>query len=256
MAMDFPASPSVGQQVLLGGNTYIWDGTAWNIIPQMGPSSISDLPPSNPAVGQFWWRATNGQLYIYVNDGNTTQWVQAAGQALQQGLWEPIGLGYYSLGGSASFDFKNINLDKFQFVRLIGNYRPVGAHPLQINTSRDNGASFDAGASDYQFEVLNGVNTTVTAGSGATSSILLTQGVDAGTLASFEWVFTNFNANELMWGHGEAYSVAGTNLARSALGGNRAAANSGTVARNAFRLSSSGGSTITSLRLTVEGVRG
>jgi hypothetical protein len=77
MAIDFPASPTVGQTLTVGSSTWQWDGTAWNIVPVMQNTAVSDAPPANPTVGQFWWRSSNGQLYIYVDDGNTKQWVQA-----------------------------------------------------------------------------------------------------------------------------------------------------------------------------------
>lgn len=81
MALDFPASPTPGQQFNAAGSSWVWDGTAWNIVPQMVDAVASDTPPANPAVGQLWWRASTGQLYIYYDDGNSQQWVQAAGAA-------------------------------------------------------------------------------------------------------------------------------------------------------------------------------
>jgi len=77
MAIDFPTSPTVGQTLTVGGSTWQWDGTAWNIVPVMQNTAVSDAPPANPTVGQFWWRSSNGQLYVYYDDGNTKQWVQA-----------------------------------------------------------------------------------------------------------------------------------------------------------------------------------
>jgi hypothetical protein len=77
MAIDFPTSPTVGQTLTVGSSTWQWDGTAWNIVPVMQNTAVSDAPPANPTVGQFWWRSSNGQLYVYYDDGNTKQWVQA-----------------------------------------------------------------------------------------------------------------------------------------------------------------------------------
>jgi hypothetical protein len=76
--MNFPASPTLNQQYSSGTTTWQWDGVTWNIVPQPGPMAIGDLPPANPAIGQQWWRSTNGQLYVWYNDGNSSQWVQAA----------------------------------------------------------------------------------------------------------------------------------------------------------------------------------
>jgi hypothetical protein len=81
MAMNFPTPSYVGQQYSNGFTTYQWDGTGWNIVPQMGPIFIGDNPPANPAIGQEWWRSSNGQLYIWFVDagGPPGQWVQSAG---------------------------------------------------------------------------------------------------------------------------------------------------------------------------------
>jgi hypothetical protein len=37
--------------------------------------TVSDNPPSTPVPNQLWWDSSNGFLYIYYNDGNSTQWV-------------------------------------------------------------------------------------------------------------------------------------------------------------------------------------
>lgn len=39
--------------------------------------TISDTAPASPTAGNLWWRSSEGQLYIYYNDGNTSQWVIA-----------------------------------------------------------------------------------------------------------------------------------------------------------------------------------
>ena len=36
---------------------------------------ISDLPPSNPKPGNFWWCSADGILYIYYEDFDSAQWV-------------------------------------------------------------------------------------------------------------------------------------------------------------------------------------
>jgi hypothetical protein len=39
--------------------------------------TISATPPATPAVGDLWWDSVGGQLYIYYNDGTSTQWTIA-----------------------------------------------------------------------------------------------------------------------------------------------------------------------------------
>lgn len=76
--LDFPATPTLNQQFSSGTSTWAWDGTAWNVVPQMTPAVASDTPPLNPAIGQGWWRGTNGKYYLWLDDGNSKQWVEVA----------------------------------------------------------------------------------------------------------------------------------------------------------------------------------
>jgi hypothetical protein len=40
--------------------------------------SVGTTPPASPAANALWWSSELGQMYIYYNDGNTTQWVPAS----------------------------------------------------------------------------------------------------------------------------------------------------------------------------------
>lgn len=39
--------------------------------------TVSDTAPSSPTAGALWWDSTIGQLRLYYNDGDTSQWVDA-----------------------------------------------------------------------------------------------------------------------------------------------------------------------------------
>lgn len=39
---------------------------------------ISDTSPASPVAGTQWWDSSVGRLYIYYNDGNSSQWVDAS----------------------------------------------------------------------------------------------------------------------------------------------------------------------------------
>lgn len=41
--------------------------------------TISDTPPASPSAGSLWWESDSGTLWIYYNDGNTSQWVAVGG---------------------------------------------------------------------------------------------------------------------------------------------------------------------------------
>jgi hypothetical protein len=57
-------------------------GSAWGNIG--GGASIGDTPPANPGAGDLWWESDLGRMFVYYNDGNSSQWVDiSAGGAGQ-----------------------------------------------------------------------------------------------------------------------------------------------------------------------------
>jgi len=42
--------------------------------------TISDTPPPSPTAGSLWWESDTGNLYIFYDDGTSTQWVLAVPQ--------------------------------------------------------------------------------------------------------------------------------------------------------------------------------
>jgi hypothetical protein len=40
-----------------------------------GAVSVGATPPASPNLGALWWDTVSGQLYVWYNDGNSTQWV-------------------------------------------------------------------------------------------------------------------------------------------------------------------------------------
>ena len=78
-ALDFPNPPlTVGQQFTsASGIIYTWDGLAWTTQPAEAVF-IGAAAPINPPTGDLWWRSDPDQnLYIYYDDGNSKQWVNA-----------------------------------------------------------------------------------------------------------------------------------------------------------------------------------
>lgn len=76
-AAPYASAPAVG----LSGDTYwntaeqalyVSNGSAWV---RPGLASIGVTAPAAPVVGQLWWRSDSGKLFIYYNDGTSTQWV-------------------------------------------------------------------------------------------------------------------------------------------------------------------------------------
>ena len=77
--IDFPASPTVGQKFTTAGVTWTWDGAKWTLTPAAGaPITIGDSPPSSPVIGALWYDSVGGQMYVWFNDGTSSQWVPAS----------------------------------------------------------------------------------------------------------------------------------------------------------------------------------
>lgn len=77
-----------GDYVVQGGNLYSALGSVsagafnpaqWGLTG--GNVAVGDTAPANPNVGQLWFDSVGGQLYVWYNDGNTTQWVIATNAA-------------------------------------------------------------------------------------------------------------------------------------------------------------------------------
>jgi hypothetical protein len=75
MPLDFPTSPTNGQAY----NGYVYSTAigAWQAKPSaQSPFYTGDTPPGNPVVGDSWFNTNDGTMYVYYNDGNTSQWVE------------------------------------------------------------------------------------------------------------------------------------------------------------------------------------
>lgn len=73
-----PGSPPTDGQIL------IWDGGHGHWMPgdaQLGGGAsvdVSETVPSTPQSGNLWLNTENGKLYIYIDDGTSSQWIEPA----------------------------------------------------------------------------------------------------------------------------------------------------------------------------------
>jgi hypothetical protein len=88
-----PASPFTGQSIFETdtGDSFIWDGSAWQPGGGGGSIEISATAPASPAAGDLWWDSDNGNLYIYYTDVDSSQWVAANGPQVFVGTAAPAG---------------------------------------------------------------------------------------------------------------------------------------------------------------------
>ena len=52
----------------------------WDIVDNISGAKVDtgDNPPDSPTEGMLWWESDTGKLYIYYNDGDSSQWVQVS----------------------------------------------------------------------------------------------------------------------------------------------------------------------------------
>ena len=133
MAVDFPTSPSNGQTFTSGTITYTYNSTAslWNSASSGGGGSsvtVSDTAPTSPSDGDMWYNSLDLNLYVYYNDGSSSQWVQSAPQ--QSGVAGADGdVGAAGAAGSAT------------------SYANLAAFPSSGNTAGDMGVATDTKSS-------------------------------------------------------------------------------------------------------------
>jgi len=93
---------------LSGGNTpadgsdprtfpAIWNATAATLEANVGTGggsiTVSDTAPTDPAPanGDLWWKSDDGKLFVYYVDGDSSQWVDAAGPSVAVQSTAPTG---------------------------------------------------------------------------------------------------------------------------------------------------------------------
>lgn len=80
MPFNFPDAPVTNQTYTYNNRTWTYDGTAWNLTSgTLQGVTIAASAPSSPRVGDLWFDSRIAQLFVYYNDGDSSQWVAASG---------------------------------------------------------------------------------------------------------------------------------------------------------------------------------
>ena len=193
--IDFPANPVFGDEFVITGITYVWNGQGWAIKPiDISNSSalyVSDTPPVDPPDNAIWWESDSGMLFIRFNDGTSSQWVEAiAGPGT----------------GSVRFDSQQAltEAQKSQAYANIGwppkNYVINGCFQLSQENVNTAGTAIGYYAADMwaQFHSHSGTQTvqrvTKTTPAGATYRLRVTATVADATVdaGNYSLVFTRF----------------------------------------------------------------
>ena len=96
-AFNFPSSPSNGDSHSQNGVTFTYSSAsgAWQRSSAVGAQgatgstgstgaqgddaslTTSVSAPGSPSAGDMWWDSDDANLYVYYNDGSSSQWVTA-----------------------------------------------------------------------------------------------------------------------------------------------------------------------------------
>ena len=80
MALEFPNNPTNGQTYTdsTSGLRYTFNSTAnvWTFSTNSVSVSVSSTPPSGITSGNLWWNRDTGRMFVYYDDGTSTQWVE------------------------------------------------------------------------------------------------------------------------------------------------------------------------------------
>jgi len=88
MPLNFPASPVDGDVY----GSYVWNDTVGAWQSRSGALVImSATAPAAPSAGDLWWNSTIGDLFVYYNDGDSSQWVPASGPKVTVAATAPTG---------------------------------------------------------------------------------------------------------------------------------------------------------------------
>jgi len=177
MAFDFPSSPTPGQTFFdpASGARYTFTNGAWL---QVASSPVlkgttGDAPPNNPDPGQLWWESDTGRMFIYYNDGNSTQWVQISGPLQQSVGVFKISSGVISTP-QATLDIAfPTGFTAFQLTLALVPVTSGGTLSLRYSTD---GTTFD-GSANYQYggnvSAMSGSPTNTAQGALGAASILV-----------------------------------------------------------------------------------
>lgn len=166
-------------------------------------------------------------------------------------LWEPIGPGVYSGSGAASFALTDIG--GYKRLRISGTISPSVAAALVLQTSSNNGSSYDSGATDYTNISHSYQGTADSTTATTTTSVPISAGATINPTsleaAQIDMVMERFNDAAAMKLIGSIHAINASGIFGSEVKGQRNQA----TARNAFRIISGSG-TLT-YNLFVEGSR-
>ncbi len=135
----------------LNGTTLLGSGNYEIDIPSV---KVQTTAPVSPNVGDLWWNTTNTVLYIYYNDGTSSQWVQVGYAELQAELAALIGAAPEALNtldelAAALNDNPDIIDDLIQLLGQKADQSTVTSLTTTVNTKADKNVTIENISADY-----------------------------------------------------------------------------------------------------------
>jgi hypothetical protein len=141
----------------LNGTTLLGSGNYEIDIPSV---DIASTAPENPNVGDLWWNNTNGVLYIYYNDGSSSQWVEVSYAVVDEVINNlvanaPGALDTLNELAAALGDDPNFATTITNSIALKADQTDVDTLETTVNTKADALVSFVALSSNHILELTN-----------------------------------------------------------------------------------------------------
>lgn len=172
-ALDFPATPTNGQVYTQDGSSWTYDSAkgAWRSSPyEPGAAITSATAPTNPQNGDIWFDTDDGTMYVYYNDGTSSQWTEMRSQiATSQVGLVPCVPSSISVGSGTGT------------VNALGQVSFTSSSTVSLNNV------FSSAHKNYRI-MLNVTNSSVT---GNALFIRLRAGGSDNSAASYQWMVVN-----------------------------------------------------------------
>src|SRR6185369_2937135 len=124
-----------GQVLTTGGPTA---NPSWTAASGGTGVFIGDAPPVGPSAGSLWWDSVTGQLFIYYNDGNSSQWVAAAVSSMAVAKYNIA----FSFVGGVLAASQLLGLHKVsKAITIPANFGAVAGHASQAGATANATAS-------------------------------------------------------------------------------------------------------------------
>lgn len=184
MALNFPNSPTNGQIY----ENYIYNATVgtWQLvsIDNIYTGAVIDTtPPGSPVAGDMWWDSDDGKLFIYYNDGTSSQWVNASGPSVAVQDTAPAGyegqLWLDSTDGSMYVYYTDPGGTNSQWIGAVSNNNTAGNVIQVVSVTKTDTYSVSIGAGAFDTQNVPTLDVSITPTSTA-SKILV-----SGTISIF-----------------------------------------------------------------------